>query len=120
MRAFIGGSRSIIDPAALVTGIALSTWTITEIITGTSRGTDALVIAWAEREKIPYTAIPADWTRFGGRAEVVRCEMVLPMVEGCLLLWDGYSTGTATMMASARKRGIPVVVHRVNSQPISR
>jgi len=120
MRAFIGGSRSIIDPAALEAGIALSTWTITEIITGTSRGTDALVIAWAERGKIPCTAIPADWTRFGGRAELVRSEMVLPMVEGCLLLWDGYSTGTATMMASARKRGIPVVVHRVNPQPISR
>jgi hypothetical protein len=120
MRTFIGGSRSIIDPGALQAAIEASTWTITEIITGTSRGTDALVLAWAERMKIPCTAIAADWARFGGRAELLRSEMILPMVEGCILLWDGFSTGTATMMASAKKRGIPVVVHRVNPQSTSR
>ncbi len=58
----------------------------------------------------PY---PADWERHGRRAGILRNLAMLD--EGpdlVLAFWDGESPGTRFTITEARRRGIPVEVHR--------
>lgn len=116
MRVIIGGSRSISDPNALDEAVAQAGFSITEVITGNSRGSDALAAAWAERKQVACVVIPVEWNRYGGRAEQIRNDRIADMSDGCILLWDGFSRGTSHLMEAIERRGLKLFVYRCNPQ----
>jgi hypothetical protein len=113
MRVIIAGSRGIEDPAVLDAAVAASKFEITEVITSNSRGIDQLAAAWAKRQGVPLVIVPAQWNAYGGRAGHIRDERMADGADALLAVWDGFSRGTAHMIAVAKARGLPMHVHRV-------
>lgn len=116
MRVLIGGSRSITDRAALEFAIAGSGVTVSEVITGNSTGADGLASQWATDHGIPLTVVPLDWAKHGGRAEMVRNEQAALMAESCIMVWDGFSRGTAHMIDVAKRLGLDLFIYECNPQ----
>jgi hypothetical protein len=112
MKTIIGGSRGIADPAALETAIIDSGFTITAILACASRGVDELVMEWAKQHAIPVTIFPADWRKYGGRADLIRNEKMIAQAEACIQVWDGFSRGTAHMIEMAKLMHVKLHVHR--------
>ena len=116
MRVIIGGSRSIASVAALEAAIVASGFAITEVLTSDSRGVDALAEAWARGRGIPVKVYRPDWSRYGGRAERIRNELALSMADASIMLWDGFSRGTAVFIEMASMRNLDLVVYECNPQ----
>lgn len=116
MRVIIGGSRSVASVEAVEAAIAQAGWAITEVITGNSRGADAVAAKWAKDRGVLVTIIPVEWSKYGGRADAIRNERIADMAEACILVWDGFSRGTANMIEVARARNLPLVVYSCNPQ----
>jgi hypothetical protein len=112
MRTIIGGSRSIADPSALETAITESGFTISSLCTGNSRGVDELVVEWAKQHGLPIRFFPADWHRYGGRADLIRNEKMATEADACIMIWDGFSRGTAHMIEVAKRANLQLHVLR--------
>lgn len=79
------------------------------IVHGDAKGADR--IAGQEAEKLGHYVIrwPAEWEKYGKRAGVKRNEeMALSGADLCIAFWDGRSRGTAHMVDTAEKHGIPL------------
>jgi hypothetical protein len=111
MRVIIAGSRWIEDRAALDAAVAKAGFDITEVITSNSRGVDRLAEIWAREKGVPFRVFPVEWSRFGGRAGIMRDQQMADHAEALIALWDGYSTGTAQMIEIAKHRGLETYVH---------
>jgi hypothetical protein len=88
------------------------------IVHGAARGADALASAWAKLERgwrfLPPVRVaeephPAEWEKHGKAAGPIRNRaMAAAGADLCLAFWDGQSRGTADMIATATRCGIPV------------
>lgn len=113
MKTIIAGSRTINDyekikrVIELVVGEGLP---ITEVVCGGARGVDQLGAFWAKTKNIPVMNYPADWTRNGRQAGILRNIKMAKNAEALLAIWDGDSKGTEHMIREARRRGLTVVV----------
>ncbi len=116
MRVIIGGSRSISDPAALEAAIEQSKFTIAKVITGNSTGVDLLVQHWAQKQGVPLTVLPVDWSQYGGRAEQIRNEQIIEIADACILIWDGFSKGTHHLREVVQRRGLKLCLYQCNPQ----
>jgi hypothetical protein len=116
MRVIIGGSRSITDPSALEAAIKQAEFPITTIITGDSKGVDALAAAWAKNQDLGITVMPVEWSKYGGRAEQIRNEQVAEIADACILIWDGFSQGTYHLREIVQRRGLKLCVYQCNPQ----
>lgn len=85
-----------------------------EIVSGCTRGDDAIGELWAQSRGSALKKMPANWTRDGKRAGFIRNSEMLryipetghePMV---IAFWDGRSRGTGHMIEESRKHGVPV------------
>lgn len=113
MRTIIAGSRSVTDPAELERAIAASGLRITQVISGGARGADALGEAWAWRNGVPLSLMPAEWDRLGKRAGLIRNEEMAEAADACIALWDGQSPGTRHMIQTAGNAGLITITHMV-------
>jgi hypothetical protein len=115
MRVIIAGSRTLADPAIIVTAVAASGYDITEVVSGAAQGVDRLGEEWAQRHDIPVTRFPADWDNHGRAAGPIRNNQMVSYVgaAGALLaIWDGASSGTAHVISAARREGRKVFVYQ--------
>jgi hypothetical protein len=116
MRVIIGGSKSVSSPEAMDEAIARSGFAITSVITGNSRGADTLAAAWARTHGIPVEVVIPDWHSYGGRADHIRNAEIVARAHGCIVVWDGFSRGTAGLIDEAKRRALPLLIYECNPQ----
>ncbi len=89
------------------------------VVHGAARGADALASRFVSLERAardPFRTAPvteeghpADWEKHGKGAGPIRNrEMAAAGAVLCLAFWDGLSRGTADMISTATRCGIPV------------
>jgi hypothetical protein len=80
--------------------------TIREIGIGCAQGVDALVLAWAKANKVPWTRYVADWDRLGTAAGALRNGVMLEDFQPDLLMVYPGGVGTTDCARKARKMKI--------------
>ena len=101
MKVIIAGGRDISDYKAVEEACAACGWPITEVVSGTARGVDRLGEQWAEAHNVPVKRMSADWDRFGKRAGYLRNQDMVNYADALVLVWTGYSRGSAHTLAIA-------------------
>lgn len=113
MKVIIAGSRHLWNYTAVDEMIAKTDWHITEVVCGMAPGADMVGYAWALINGVPIKPFPADWDRYGKKAGMLRnAEMALYARDGggLVLLWDGISPGSASMLKLAEFYGLQTAV----------
>lgn len=103
------GSRHFSDYKLLESTLA-SLPEITQIISGGAKGADSLAEMYARQHQIPLVVFKADWKKYGRSAGIARNREIIEAAEMVVVFWDGKSKGTASSLALARTKGIPVRV----------
>lgn len=80
---------------------------ITRIGFGCATGVDALALAWAKANRVPWTRYVADWDRWGKAGGPVRNIVMLEHFQPHRLAVFPGGVGTTHCARSARKRDIP-------------
>lgn len=113
MKTIIAGSRTMEDLSEVIEAVRLCGWEITEVVSGGARGADKMGEKWAELRGVPVKRFEADWDARGKAAGPIRNSEMADYGEALVAIWDGNSTGTKDMIMKARKRGLPVYIHRI-------
>lgn len=85
------------------------------VISGTAKGPDSDAIRWATARGYDLEKVPAEWYKYGKRAGRIRnanmatLALTAPKASHLVAYWDGKSTGTADMVATARLLGLTEV-----------
>ena len=103
---------------------------LVELASGKAKGADEFGERWAKSRNVPVRDFPALWDKHGRAAGPIRNqemadwaaetrrghEKTLPEGHAGILfaIWNGKSPGTRSMIASARARGLAVVVERTD------
>jgi hypothetical protein len=106
MKVIIAGGRDFNDMTALVAAIKESGFEITEVVSGRASGADMLGLYWARANGVPETHFPAQWDIFGKASRLIRNRRMAKYADALIAMPGG--RGTASMIAEARKRGLPV------------
>lgn len=87
------------------------------IIAGGARGADSLAQLVAQRRRIPFQLFRARWSVYGLLAGRIRNQQMLVLGKPDIVVafWNSKSTGTADMIARARRAGVSVIVVRPQS-----
>lgn len=110
MRVIIAGSRGITDYAIVEDAVRAAGLPITEIVSGRARGVDALGERYALKCGIPLKFFPAYWSQHGKGAGFIRNQEMAEYAEALIVVWDGYSKGTADMINKAIERRLKVFI----------
>lgn len=117
MRFIIAGSRHIDDYESISyycnKYIILD---VTEVVSGTARGVDALGERWAQENNIPVKRFPAKWDEYGKQAGMIRNAQMAGYADGLIAFWDGKSRGTRHMIDVAVEKGLKVLVVPLGSE----
>jgi hypothetical protein len=131
MKVIICGGRTFRDENLLKEkcDFYLKNSNVTEIVTGgqvTIRkkdnykyGADYFGKQYAVERNIPYKEFPADWDNLGKSAGPIRNDYMGSYItpDGVVIaFWDGWSKGTANMIAVANKLGLPLRVVRFDNK----
>ena len=115
MKCIIAGSRTIKDYGLVLDAIEKSGFEITEVVSGTADGVDKLGERFAMDEAIPIKRFPANWKKYGKKAGPLRNEEMAVYVQqyfgGAIIIWDGISRGTRSMISLAKSRLQPKKVY---------
>lgn len=119
MRIIIAGSRNYTDTkdffARMDIIIDLEEWilSISEVVSGTARGTDSMGEMWADQFDVPVKRFPADWAKYGRRAGHIRNAEMAKYADGLIAFWDGVSPGTASMINLAKAEGLRIHIEMI-------
>lgn len=76
---------------------------ITQVISGTARGSDRYGEKWARRSNIPVLKMPAEWDMYGLSSGPRRNKEMAENADCLIAIWNGSSSGTANMIAQAKR-----------------
>jgi hypothetical protein len=79
------------------------------IIHGCARGADTMADIYAREWSIPQLRFPADWAKHGKAAGFIRNQQMLDEGRPTLVVAFPGGSGTADMVARARKAGVEVL-----------
>lgn len=113
MKTIIAGSRTIDDYSQVESAVKQSGFTITELYSGCAKGVDMLGIMYADANKIPVMAFPAQWDKHGKKAGILRNEEMAKTADALIAIWDGKSRGTKHMIQIAKEKNLKVFVYLV-------
>ena len=113
MKVIIAGSRSIDNYAMLLAAIAESKFNITAVISGAATGVDYLGERYAHEHGLPVKQYMPKWKELGENAEEMRNFDMAADADACLVIWDGSSPGTKSLIIQAAKRNIPIFVKTI-------
>ena len=102
MKTIIAGSRTILDLKAVEQAVRESGFTITEVVSGCSKGVDTLGEIWANNKKVPVKRFPAKWEELGRKAGPLRNLEMAAYADALIAVWDGTSRGTKHMIDHAQ------------------
>lgn len=130
MKVIIAGSRNLKDYSLIEQTVKESGFNITTVISGNAYGADKLGEQWATNHGIPIESYPANWKdlthpqcvkKYGadGRpynalAGHIRNEEMARVADAAIVVYDGTSSGSAHMVRTAKKVGIPTHVKVVD------
>lgn len=75
---------------------------------GCPTGPDAAAKIYATQYSIDYVEYPADWDRHGSSAGPRRNRVMASNADALILIWDGESRGSLSMLTEAKAKGIKV------------
>ena len=114
MRVAVIGSRSIEYDRLQMKAYELLCENIpsncTEIVSGGAVGIDRLAEIYARKNNLPTKIFLPDYDKYGKRATIIRNDEIIAYSHYVIAIWDGSSHGTAYMIASCIKNGVPVKV----------
>jgi len=84
---------------------------MTEVVTGGAKGADSDGEVWAELERIPVRRFPADWTKYGRAAGIVRNREMVEYADAAVVFPGG--RGTESLYELARKANLVIYDWRV-------
>lgn len=113
MKTIISGSRGITDIAIVREAVKKSGFEISQVLSGTARGVDRLGERWAEENGVPVRKCPADWSKHGKRAGILRNVFMAEEADALIAIWDGKSRGTGHMITVAEVCELKVYVEHV-------
>lgn len=113
MKTIIAGSRGLQNRQRLEEAIRLSSFTISEVVSGGARGIDQLGEQWAKRTETPVRQFLADWDRYGKAAGPIRNAAMARYADALIAIWDGKSRGTLNMIEQAKKYGLKIYISTV-------
>lgn len=118
MKVIVAGSRWIWDRQIVYSAITLSNFCITEVVSGGNRGwdqqrncqigVDGFGEDWGNENQVDVTIFEAEWFKYGKQAGPLRNAKMAKYADALILVWDGKSRGSASMLAEARKNGLLV------------
>lgn len=111
MKTIIAGTRTFEDYDLLVAVVEESGFDITEVVSGAASGVDTLGEKYAQENGILCTQFHADWNRYGRSAGPRRNAEMAEYAEALILLWDGKSRGSKSMLQEAKKRNLLYFVY---------
>lgn len=91
---------------------------ISEVVSGTARGTDRLGEEVAKNMYVPVKRFPANWS-MGKQAGMVRNVEMAIYADALIAVWDGESSGTRHMIEVAERNGLKVLVYNVTTKDVS-
>lgn len=115
MKVIVAGSRTITEMEHLEEAIQASGLAITEVVCGEAAGVDRMGRHWAERNNIPVQSFPAAWERDRRMAGFERNVRMAEYADALIAVWDGWSTGTAHMIATMAAMGKPTLIYKVET-----
>lgn len=83
---------------------------ITLLISGGSKGADAMAEQWAKAHGIETLIFLPEWSKYGRSAGVMRNQDIIKSCDLCIAFWDGKSKGTASSIRLCKKYGKPCKV----------
>lgn len=121
VKVVIAGSRwiSFADGVRLVRKALEDCWftdQITEVIHGNARGIDSAADHVC-RPRWPVTPVPverSEWDRLGKAAGPIRNRKMADMADALIVIWDGESRGSQSMIEAAKAKGLLVFEVRVS------
>jgi predicted polyphosphate/ATP-dependent NAD kinase len=79
-----------------------------ELIEGGAKGADRLARLWAAKRGVKTTTVRANWLQYGRAAGIIRNTIMIEKHPDLVVAFPGGS-GTADMMAKAKKHSIPLI-----------
>ncbi len=114
MKIIVAGGRSVVDYSIVKNAIVESGLEISEIVSGKAKGVDAFGERFAEENNIPVVGFPAQWKLYGRAAGPKRNEEMAKYADACIVIWDGKSKGSKSMIKNAKKHNLVVFQKIVN------
>lgn len=111
MKTIIAGGREIKEYSYVLEAIERSGWKeqITLVLSGTARGVDKMGEFWADENGIPVRRFKPDYMTHGSPAALhIRNANMAKLADALILIWDGQSKGSASMLAKAQAKNLKV------------
>ena len=108
MKVIIAGSRDISRFRLISDAVKESGFKITEVISGAAREVDKTGEEWAVINKIPVRPFPAKWAIYGKVAGYIRNKEMALEADALILIWDGKSKGSASMLVEAKRADLQI------------
>lgn len=107
MKLIIAGSRHFanIDISGYIKFFDLAP---TEVVCGGAYGVDWSGGIWGDKTSTPVKIFFADWNKHGKAAGPIRNKEMAEYADALLLIWDGKSKGSASMLREMKKLGKPI------------
>ncbi len=119
MKTIIAGSREFSDYDEMCRALDVfekQYGQVTEVVSGSARGTDKLGERWAKERSIPITRFPAKWNENGKAAGYIRNAEMAAYADSLVAFHVDKSKGTAHMIRLAKERGIYCMVLTYQAQ----
>ena len=107
----IAGGREFANYQLVEEAYRLSGFAPTEIVSGGARGVDKLGERLARSLHLPIKLFKADWTRHGLKAGPIRNKAMAEYGHGLLLIWDGNSTGSWSMLSHSFRNKLKIYIY---------
>ena len=111
MKLAVIGSRDFENTVMLNEILLKHKHEITMIISGGSKGADAMAEQWAKENGIETLIFLPNWSLYGRSAGVVRNHDIIKSCDLCIAFWDGKSKGTASGIRLSQKYNKPCEVY---------
>ena len=100
MKVAVVGSRSI-----FATDIGMYISDGDEIVSGGAVGVDSCAAEYAKKNGLKLTVFLPQYERYGRAAPIVRNKKIVDYADKIVVLWDGKSKGTLSVIKYAEKTG---------------
>lgn len=112
-RVIIAGSRSCNNYKQVCDAIEQSGFVLDVVISGHAPGADQLGEYYATNNGIKLETFPADWSKHGKSAGVIRNKQMADTADCLIVIWDGTSKGSQHMINIAKQKNLNVFVYNI-------
>lgn len=117
MKCIIAGSRTAtVEQVIKALELCPFTEDITEVVSGCARGADSYGELIAEEYNISVKKFPAQWNVYGRGAGYIRNAEMAEYADSLVLVWDGSSTGSSSMLELAKKNKMKTFVYNISTK----